>query len=346
MRIIGCMSGTSLDGLDLALCDFNDNNNTLEYSILHAKTYKYSSLWESKLRNAPRFSGFDLIELDKDFGLLIANYIQQFITDYNLQNIDYIASHGHTVFHQPEKNITLQIGNGIAISSQLNIPVVNDFRSLDVSLNGQGAPLVPIGDKMLFSNYNYCLNLGGFSNVSFEKNKKRIAFDIAPVNLVLNLYAKKKGFDYDAEGKLGRKGTVIPKLLKRLNEIEYYKKAPPKSLGKEWLDEEFLTLIDSNSNDNDVLRTVYEHIAMQIGTILDKRDTKTLITGGGTFNIFLIELIKKYSKSKIIIPTKKLIDYKEALIFALLAFLRVNKKINVLKSVTGADRDSCSGTIN
>ena len=345
MKIIACMSGTSLDGLDVAYCEFTPNLDAINYKLINAITYKYSKEWEEKLRNAPQLSGLDLNLLDQSFGLLTATFINDFIKKNKLSDIDYIASHGHTVFHQTEKKITLQIGDGISIASSTNISVINDFRSLDVSLGGQGAPLVPIGDKQLFSDYEYCLNLGGFSNVSFEENNKRIAYDIAPANLILNHYSKTLGFDFDKGGFLGQKGTIIPSLLSTLNQLSYYEKPAPKSLGTEWLNKYFFPLIPSQYNTKDILRTLYEHIAMQIGKVLNKKDSKTLTTGGGAFNTFLIQLIKKYSESEIIVPDNNLVDFKEALIFGLLAYLRATKQINVLKSVTGASRNSCSGNI-
>ena len=345
MRIIGCMSGTSLDGLDIALCEFEENNNTFSFKILEAITVDYSSEWKSKLRNAPNLSGLDLSLLDNHFGALTGNFIKQFISDNQIKNIDYIASHGHTVFHQPEKNFTLQIGSGINIATLTQITTINDFRSKDISLGGQGAPLVPIGDKLLFSEYDYCLNLGGFSNVSFEENNRRVAFDIAPVNLALNYYAEKLGFEYDRNGESGESGEIISPLLIKLNQIPYYSKDFPKSLGKEWLDKEFLPLILEYKNTKDILRTLYEHISIQIASVLKKENSKTLVTGGGAFNSFLMERIRAHSVSEIIIPDKKTIDFKEALIFAFLAYLRVQNIPNVLKSVTGATHNSCSGNI-
>lgn len=345
MKIIGCMSGTSLDGLDLALCEFLEDEGDLNFKILKAKTYTYPSLWKRKLKNAHLLSGLELSQLDVDYGNYIGQSIIEFIQEFQITNIQYIASHGHTVFHQPEKQLTLQIGNGVNIATKTNITVVNDFRSLDVSLNGQGAPLVPIGDELLFSEFDYCLNLGGFSNVSYRLNGSRIAFDISPANLILNKYAELLGLEFDNGGQLGRSGEIIPELLVSLNSINYYQKPFPKSLGREWLEHEFYPLLPSNRDTKDILRTLYEHIAIQIGSILKLENTKTLITGGGALNDFLIELIKNHSNSKIVIPNHKTIDFKEALVFAFLAYLRINNKINVLKSVTGAKSDSCSGNI-
>ncbi len=346
MRIISCMSGTSLDGLDIAFCEFSSSNHNIEYKILNSKTIDYSKEWKSRFESATELSGLDLSILDHEFGVLTGNYINQFIQENNITDIDFIASHGHTIFHQPERQFTLQIGNGVKIASLTNIPVINDFRSLDVSLNGQGAPLVPVGDKLLFRGYDYCLNLGGFSNVSYQYKDTRIAFDISPVNIVLNHFAEKLGLAYDNAGNLGRKGKVIDALLEQLNQLDYYSSAHPKSLGKEWISKTFLPIIyEKEYPIYNILRTIYEHISFQIGRILSSPNSRTLVTGGGVFNSFLMELIEKKSTSEIVIPSPEIINYKEALIFGLLAYLRAENKTNILKSVTGASRDSCSGNI-
>ena len=345
MKIIGCMSGTSLDGLDLAYIRFYSQNNEYKFEIIEAKTYEYTSDWKKRLNNSTNLTALELSLLDNDFGELIGLFINEFIAEYHLDDIDYIASHGHTVFHQPNKKLSLQIGKAASIVSLINLPVINDFRTLDMALGGQGAPLVPIGDRLLFSDYDFCLNLGGFSNVSFEQNTQRIAFDIAPANLALNFFAQKLGFEFDRNGALGKEGSINDLLLSKLNQLNFYKQPYPKSLGKEWLEESFLPCIPKKIEFVDVLRTLYEHIAIQIAAIINKSDSKTLVTGGGAFNTFLIDLIKKHSSSEIIIPNQKLVNFKESLIFAFLGYLRVNRKINVLNSVTGASRNSCSGNI-
>ena len=345
MKLIACMSGTSLDGLDLVFCEFLEHNHHIDFNILESITYNYTPNWKERLANADSLSGLELSILDKDFGQLTGQFINQFIETCRIKGIDYIASHGHTVFHQPEQNLSLQIGSGVEIAQSTNLPVINDFRSLDVALNGQGAPLVPIGDRLLFSEYEYCLNLGGFSNVSFDKDGQRIAFDIAPVNLLLNYFAQKLGFEFDKNGELGEKGHIDHNLLETLNQLPFYKQAPPKSLGKEWLIETVFPIIPNALNPSDILRTLYEHIAIQIASVLTQKNSKTLVTGGGAFNTFLISRIRHYSTSDLIIPEQTIIEFKEALIFGLLGYLRVNKMVNVLKSVTGASRDSCSGTL-
>jgi anhydro-N-acetylmuramic acid kinase len=262
-------------------------------------------------------------------------------------NIDFIASHGHTIFHQPNKKITFQIGDGSAIAAETGLPVVCDFRSLDVALNGQGAPLVPIGDRMLFNDFQYCLNLGGFANISFEKNNKRTAFDICPVNIILNFLSEITGSSFDNKGKIASSGKVDHALLSALNQKKYYKKNPPKSLGKEWVISEILPLLALDTiSISDKLRTFCEHIADQITKVLPPdMPAKVLVTGGGAHNDFLVRLLKQKSKNEIILPDKKTIDYKEALIFSFLGVLRMRNEINCLKNVTGASKDNIGGAV-
>jgi len=234
---IGLMSGTSLDGLDLCFAKFTKENKSWSYEILQAETFPYTDLWEKKLRNSIHLKAEEIFELNSKFGFFLAKKVQEFIEKYALQNIDVIASHGHTVFHQPEKKYTLQIGDGRAIKILTKIPVVYDFRSQDVLMGGNGAPLVPIGDEFLFSEFDACLNLGGFSNISFKENGKRIAFDICPVNIVLNYFAKYLGKDFDENGDFARAGKVNSDILEKLNSLEYYYQNPPKSLGIEWVND-------------------------------------------------------------------------------------------------------------
>ncbi|NQU87385.1 MAG: anhydro-N-acetylmuramic acid kinase [Mariniphaga sp.] len=342
--VIGVMSGTSLDGLDIAVCNFIFENNKWAFEILKSDTIKYDSNWIKYLGTAHKLSATDLISLHNKYGRFIGLEINKFI--YKLgQPVDLIASHGHTVFHQPERGITFQVGNGTTIAEVTGIPTISDFRTTDVGLGGQGAPLVPIGDKLLFSDYDFCLNLGGFANISFEKDEKRIAYDICPVNIVLNLFAEKKGLLFDKDGLLGKTGIINDGLYKELNRLNYYLTDPPKSLGREWVEKYFLPLLKkSDLNFDDKIRTVYEHIAFQLGNSLHPK-RKVLITGGGSFNTFLIDRIKKYTKSEIVLPPPQLIDYKEALIFAFLGLLKTRGEVNCLASVTGAVKDSSCGVI-
>lgn len=344
-KAIGIMSGTSLDGLDIVLCEFSLKSRW-NFSVLKSKTIDYSKAWKEKLFNAPNLSGLDLITLHKQFGQYIGESVLAFLknTDYK---IDLIASHGHTVFHQPEKKLSLQIGDGNEIASRTGIKTITDFRSMDIALGGQGAPLVPIGDKLLFSEYNYCINIGGFANISFDKNDIRFAYDICPANIVLNSLANKFGYPFDKGGKLGRIGKINWELFNELNNIDYYNKRYPKSLGKEWLDISFTPILNAfKISSEDQIRTIYEHIALQISSsVPNDNKYKVLLTGGSAYNTFLIELINQKTKSQIIIPDNIIIEYKEALIFAFLGILKLENKVNCLSSVTGAKRDSSSGVV-
>ncbi len=344
IKVIGAMSGTSLDGLDLAAVEFTFQNEKWDFKIVAAKTVSYSESWLKKLIDAPTLSGEKLIELHAEYGNFIGTKINEFKKETGFKP-DFISSHGHTIFHQPDKHFTFQLGNGAEIASVTETKTIADFRTTDVALGGQGAPLVPVGDKLLFSDFEYCLNLGGFANVSFEKDKQRIAYDNCPVNFALNYFAKKQGFPYDKNGKLGRQGELNKLLLEELNNLDYYQKKPPKSLGREWMEELFFPVLEKyNISDLDKMRTIYEHVSIQVAKISSVNDN-LLITGGGAFNTFLIERIKQHSNLNIVIPEPEIVNYKEALIFAFLGVLRIQNKINCYASVTGATTDSSCGII-
>ncbi len=346
IKAIGLMSGTSLDGLDLVAAEFWQSNEKWNFKILFAETVSYNNEWHEKLRNSPSLSGEKLIELHSEYGRFLGTETNRFI-EKNGFTPDLIASHGHTVFHQPEKHFTFQIGNGADIAAITKITTVSDFRTGDVALGGQGAPLVPVGDRLLFGEYDFCLNLGGFANISFEENGKRVAFDICPANIVLNYFAEKQGFAFDKDGESGRKGKVNCELIEKLNQLDFYLKNYPKSLGREWVEQVFLPVLDGfEITEADKLRTVYEHIAQQIAeTISGKKGERMLVTGGGAFNTFLTELISKQVQVEIVIPSKEIINFKEALVFAFLGVLRVRGGINCFASVTGATHDHSTGII-
>ena len=342
---IGLMSGTSLDGLDICFAKFRRLNSEWKFSILHAETLPYSSVWEEKLKNSIHLNAEELLALNSEYGFYLGEKVKEFITKNSLSEIDLIASHGHTVFHQPPRHFTLQIGDGRAIKIINNIPVVYDFRSQDVLMGGNGAPLVPIGDELLFSEFDACLNIGGFSNISTRKGGKRNAFDICPVNIVLNQYALTLGKKYDDNGNFARNGKVNEKILTSLNSLGFYAEHPPKSLGIEWVNQNIIPLLENEMPQN-ILATFTEHAADQIAQVFNHYQFKNvLFTGGGTYNSYLIERIKAKSATEIIIPTRELIDFKEALIFAFMGVLKMNNKINVLSSATGSSADHSSGII-
>ncbi|RLJ33372.1 anhydro-N-acetylmuramic acid kinase [Chryseobacterium sp. 7] len=341
---IGLMSGTSLDGLDICLAEFEKQDKWV-FQILKAETLPYSKDWENKLRNSIHLSAEDLLALHSEYGFYLGQQIRKFVDQHQLENISLVASHGHTVFHQPNKKFTLQIGDGRAIKLETGLPIIYDFRSQDVLMNGNGAPLVPIGDELLFSNYSACLNLGGFSNISLQSGGKRIAFDIAPVNIVLNYLAQKLDKNFDENGELAEKGKINETLLSKLNALDFYHQPHPKSLGIEWCNEYIFPALE-NIQTLDALATFTEHTAQQIANVINQYTIKDiLVTGGGAYNSFLIEKIRSKTTAEVIIPEKKIIDYKEALIFAFMGVLRMNNEMNVLSSATGSTNDHSSGVI-
>ena len=344
--IIGVMSGTSLDGIDLAYIHFSVENN-YNFEILKADTVGYSAEWREKLNLAIDLEENQLQDLNNEYTKYLAGVILSFIAENDIRNVDAVCSHGHTIKHEPQNAFTLQIGNLPEIAEYLNYKVVCDFRVQDVEFGGQGAPLVPIGDKILFNKYRYCLNLGGFANISEEQNGQMLAYDICAVNTVLNYFTRRIGKEYDDKGRIASEGKLNEKLLQKLSNLSFYNQNPPKSLGIEWVKAEVLPIITSEEMSiADVLHTYVIHVAQQVSNVLDnQQQSKVLVTGGGAFNDFLVEKFKSYSNCEFVIPEAKIIDFKEALIFGLLGVLRLEEKINVLSSVTGASKDHSSGKI-
>lgn len=342
--VIGLMSGTSLDGLDIVYVKF-DKNEYKNFQIIYSDTYEYSDKWKSDLKGVINLSKERINQLDIDYGEVLGEMVNRFVSQYKIENIDFIASHGHTVFHQPDKGITLQIGDGQTLANSTKQKIICDFRTQDVERGGQGAPLVPIGDELLFSEYDYCLNLGGFANVSFKKGNQRIAFDICAVNIVLNKYANLLGYEYDDKGSLANSGNYVKDLDQNLRSLSFYNKKPPKSLGLEWVKKEIFPKLESEERKpEDLLKTYTEHAAWAIANTFPVK-AKVLITGGGVFNEYLLLKIKENKNIAIIIPDNTLIAFKEALIFAFLGVLKVDNQMNCLRSVTGADEDHSSGVV-
>lgn len=342
--VIGVMSGTSLDGLDICFVHFIKDESGWNYKIEIAESESYPAEIKDKLSSAQLMSALDYSKFHSDYGIYIGRQIKKFINANKIKP-ELIASHGHTIFHQPSNKFTSQIGSGACIAAETGVDTVCDFRSMDVALGGQGAPLVPIGDRHLFSEYDYCLNLGGFSNISFEKGNRRTAFDISPVNYVLNHYMRNTGRDYDRDGETARAGKVNPILLDELNKLSFYSQIGPKSLSRENVEAEFIPLIDSFSITlEDKLSTFCEHIAIQISEIIS--GGKVLVTGGGAFNKYLIERMRINSpQCNYEIPDNVTVNFKEALIFAFLGVMFINNIPNCLSSVTGAKYDNIGGAL-
>lgn len=342
---LGLMSGTSLDGLDICYAKFFLHDKSWNFEILEAQTLEYSAVWSNKLANAINLPAEALLEINAEYGFYLGDQIEAFITSKKITKVDVISSHGHTVHHQPKRKFTYQIGDGRAIKIKNDFPVVYDFRSQDVLLGGNGAPLVPIGDEHLFSNFEACLNLGGFSNISFKKNGKRSAFDISPLNIILNHFAEKLGKKFDDKGEFAKSGIVNDSILKQLNQLEFYKESQPKSLGYEFVQRDIFPLLKTDSAQN-LMATFTEHAAQQISEVLKNNNLKNvLVTGGGTYNTFLLEKINSKTETEIIVPSSKIIDFKEALIFGFMGVLKVRNENNVLASATGSLKDHCSGIL-
>ena len=338
------MSGTSLDGLDICYVQFTKNPQW-DFKILKSSTLPYSSIWKEKLRSAVDLSSEDLLALHSEYGFYLAECTQNFIQEHKIEKLDVIASHGHTIFHQPQRHFTLQIGDARLIKYHTNKTTVYDFRSQDVLMGGNGAPLVPIGDHLLFSEYSACLNLGGFTNISYNEAGKRIAFDISPLNIVLNTLCSKLELEYDQNGDIARNAAIDDVLLQKLNALPFYKKSAPKSLGIEWVNTEVMPLLQNVSIET-ALATLTRHSAEQVTTILNQKQLKNvLVTGGGVYNRFFIESLQALTSTQLIVPDQQTIEFKEPRIFAFMGLLKVLGENNVLASATGAAKDHSSGII-
>ncbi len=344
MTILGLMSGTSLDGIDLALCRISGS----AYQVLAATTVPYTDHWRQRLASLEHSSALDYAKAHVELGYLYGKVINEFLSDKSVV-VDAIASHGHTIFHQPHLGLTTQIGDPDAIAAATGIQVVGNFRTLDVALGGQGAPLVPVGDELLFGQYDACLNLGGIANISYRADGHRVAFDICPCNMALNRLAARLGYPFDPEGSIARRGVCSSTLLGLLDGLDFYLAKPPKSLGKEWFLADFWPRVDAAGGAaEDLLCTVVHHIARQVAHVVgQQRIGSLLITGGGAFNKYLVECITGLLPSvEVVVPDSETVNYKEAIIFAFLGYLRLSGQVNTLASVTGARCDSVGGTIS
>jgi anhydro-N-acetylmuramic acid kinase len=346
-QVIGLMSGSSMDGVDLACCEFSNKDNSWEYRIIAAETIPYDEKWRVRLSQLYK-QPIDLYaKTDAFFGRYLGILIKNFIQKHQIKP-QLVASHGHTIFHQPLAGFTAQIGDGAAISAMCGLPVVNGFRNMDLAFGGQGAPLVPVGDKFLFPKEEACLNLGGIANISFSKDDKIKAFDISPCNIVMNRIARWLGQSFDAEGRIAATGEVDPILLNELEQLDFYQINKAKSLGREWINAEFWPIIKKyqDTSEEEKMATIAEHIALRIAAVLNENQiNKVLVTGGGTFNSNLIKLIQSKTKAQLVLPDEMTIHFKEALIFAFLGVLRIRNEENVWSEVTGGKSNHIGGAL-
>jgi len=342
------MSGTSMDGLDVAYATFRHDRGAWTFALGPCQTVPYSPAWQQKLGAAPTLSGLELSHLNVALGQWMGQTVQDFVGRFGVRP-DFVASHGHTVFHDPAAGLTLQIGQGQALARAAGLPVVANFREQDVALGGQGAPLVPVGDALLFDPYEACLNLGGIANISLKQAAAPIkAFDIGACNLVLNRLAGQLGHAYDAGGRLAASGQVMHDLLEALNQLPYYALEGPKSLGQEWVEQHLWPVLAGvSASPQDLLATYVEHLAGQIARSVRSvtKVKQLLVTGGGAHNTFLIKRLKANINAQVVVPGTDVVDYKEALIFAFLGVLRLRGLPNIWCSVTGAQQDHCSGQV-
>lgn len=350
-KVVGLMSGTSLDGLDLAYCHIWKNDDSWNFELKETKSISYEPKVKSKLKKAIHFTADQLLIFNNEYGKWLGQKTKEFINENNLE-VDFISSHGHTIHHQPENGLTYQIGSGQHLANIIGHKVICDFRTNDLALGGQGAPLVPIGDSLLFNKYDFCLNLGGISNISFDFNHQRVAYDIGLANMILNYCTQKTGIQYDKGGDIASKGTLNERYLVELNALVYYKLPFPKSTGYEWFVKEVIPIIEKfKAPLEDLLHTAIHHIcekiAFEVHKYKSKKESTILITGGGALNTFLMAVLEEKlgSTVKIVKSDIQLIEFKEALVFALMGVLRIENKTNVLSSVTGAKRDSSSGVV-
>jgi anhydro-N-acetylmuramic acid kinase len=353
MKVVGIMSGTSMDGVDLCLADINENNGSWNYSILARETVPFEEKWRVRLSQLRYQNSEVFVKTDVFFGRYLGELVNNFLQTNN-SRADLVASHGHTVFHDPAGWITRQAGDGATLNATCNIPVVSNFRRADVALGGQGAPLVGIGDDIFFGDYDACLNLGGFCNISAIQDGKRVAFDVAPCNIILNRLARDRGQKYDTNGQIAESGEVIYPLLNDLNEIPFYGQTYPKSLGREWINKEFWYIVrdfDTEPLENR-MKTLVMHIAQQVAKAIDSlfgengAGKKILVTGGGAHNLCLVDYLKSETDADIVIPDTDIVDFKEALVFGLLGAMRVRNMTNTQNSATGASASVVAGSLD
>lgn len=346
---LGLMSGTSLDGLDACLATFTKTDGRWDFQIDAARGYEYPDDLKRKLgTEAQQMSAHDFVAFHSEYGRFLGQRVVDFMHEYGVKP-DIVASHGHTIFHEPDRRIMFQIGDGAAIAAEARVPVVSDFRRLDIMLGGQGAPLVPIGDRLLFADYDYCLNIGGFSNISYDDGGVRKAFDISPVNYVLNHYCRQHGLEFDRDGLIARGGTVDTTLLHALDSLPFYAQTGAKSLGREWVEQTIYPMLDASGlGFADLLATFTEHAARQVARVAErvgKPSPTMLITGGGALNVYLVERIAELAGCTVKIPSRQIIEFKEALIFAFLGALYMAGEASCLSSVTGAAQDNIGGML-
>lgn len=354
-KVIGLMSGSSLDGLDIVYTHLEEVRGQWSFEIKHAECRSYDAAWTGKLRNADELSVPDFLRLHTAYGRYLAQQVMDFMAGHDLEHkVDFIATHGHTVFHEPGNHTSFQLGDGSVLAAVTGLPVISDLRALDIALGGQGAPIVPVGDRLLFAEYDYLLNIGGIANLTVKNGEDILAFDVCPANQVLNTLAQKAGLEQDTDGVLAASGDLLADVLANLNDKAYYQQSAPKSLSNaQAMELVFPSLTQSAHAVNDMLHTAVQHIAEQVleavkkYPVSGKEYARMLVTGGGAFNRYLVSRIQELLDGMVIVtvPDEAVVKYKEAVVMALIGALRWREETNVYSSVTGASRDSISGAL-
>jgi anhydro-N-acetylmuramic acid kinase len=354
-RVIGVMSGSSLDGLDIVFAEIQEQQGKWSYQLVAAECLPYSLKWNTQLRDAIHLSAKDYLLLHAEYGKYIGDEINRFIDKHELNyQVALIASHGHTTFHIPPL-MTAQLGDGASIAAVTGLPVICDLRSMDVALGGQGAPIVPIGEKLLFKDFDFFLNIGGIANISVNLPERYLAYDICAANRVMNMLVAPLSLEYDENGAIAATGSVDESTLNQLNALDYYQQSFPKSLANDFGTDVVYPILTKGLSIPDALRTYVAHIAYQVAmavtpqlNAIPKSEYKMMITGGGAFNGLLIDEIRQLLERfqvEIIVPDAGLVAYKEALIMGLCGVLRWREENTTLASVTGASRDSVGGAV-
>lgn len=362
MKVIGLMSGSSLDGLDIAFAEFQISGDAIDFELIKAETVEFTEQWQRRLRNLPKVDALSFAKTHTYFGHLLGNMVNDFIKKHQIE-VDFIASHGHTIFHYPDNRMTIQIGDGAAIAAITGLPVVNNFRTHDIAIDGEGTPVAPIADKYLFAGYDFYLNIGGIANISCDIDGRFVAFDIGAANQIFNPLANLMHLPYDDGGNIAKSGKVNEAILSQINEMSYFHQSYPKSLDNTWLQQNILpTYLIAEDTIANKLRTACEQLAQQtafsiqqiiknenLTLPISEKPFKIFATGGGAFNTFLMKRIEavcnQYFPTKVVVASPEIVEYKEALLMALMGVLRVHNKVNVMRSVTGAKLDTIGGAI-
>lgn len=351
VSIIGCMSGSSLDGLDMTLCQFQLHDGKADWSITAAETQSFPEDLRQALKTAPQLDGFTLQKLHADFGVFIGQSLRRWMERHHLK-ADYIASHGHTVFHDPAKHFTLQIGSGAHIAFHAGVDTITDFRSADIAAGGQGAPFAPVADKDLFPGYDGYINLGGIANISIVTPEGlRKGWDVGPCNQALNHLAEKAGRSFDPNGSMAASGKIIPSLLQTLVQSFPFEDGQPKGLSNAEVAQQWLKKLVAEEGDvKDALATTTEAIAIMMTDHVKRSITgscRILVTGGGAHNTHLMERLAHHGGLEIewVVPSRDIVDFKECLLMAWLGYLRVHHQPFGLPPFTGASTDTIGGAI-